>query len=268
MTMSVSGGTGGVVQVTGIDNAVGKAIQVVGVGSIGNRNNSGYNGLFKILKVPSTKSVSYYNIPQGKIIPVTAGIYTGPVGTTNGIFTVLDKAVKVTNVAGVASTTLGGVVTVTTQTSHGLSVGNKIKFIEFGGSATANYSGYDFVVKEKVGLTTFTMDTGSRTATPVAFAQCGRLLKYSLNSYGQDSSLAAEKISGSLSPILVGFTTTMSAGIGTAPTQTTLTITNTVGVSTGDFLQVDNEVMRVIQKQNATQLTVLRGVLGLSLIHI
>ena len=48
----------------------------------------------------------------------------------------------------------------------------------------------------------------------------------------------------------------MSAGIGTAPTQTTLAITNTVGVSTGDFLQVDNEVMRVIQKQNATQLTV------------
>mgnify|MGYP003313618902 CR=1 FL=1 len=106
------------------------------------------------------------------------------------------------------------------------------------------------------------MDTGSRTATPVALAQCGSLLKYSLNSYGQDSSLAAEKISGSLSPILVGFTTTMSAGIGTAPTQTTLKIVSTVGVSTGDFLQVDNEVMRVIQKQNATQLTVLRGVLG------
>ena len=194
---------------------------MVGVGSIGNRNNSGYNGLFKILKVPSTKSVSYYNVPQGQTIPVTAGIYTGPVGTTDGIFTVLDRSVKVTNVAGVASTTLGGVVTVTTQTSHGLSVGNKIKFIEFGGSATANYSGYDFVVKEKVNLTTFTMDTGSRTATPVALAQCGSLLKYSLNSYGQDSSLAAEKISGSLSPILVGFTTTMSSGIATATNQTT-----------------------------------------------
>ena len=157
--MSVSGGTGGVVRVDAIDNAVGKAIQVVGVGSIGNRNSSGYNGLFKILKVPSTTSVSYYNVPQGQTIPVSAGIYTGPVGTTNGIFTVLDEAVKITNVAGIAGTTLGGVVTVTTQTSHGLSVGNKIKFVEFGGSATANYSGYDFVVKEKVGLTTFTMDT-------------------------------------------------------------------------------------------------------------
>ena len=264
MTMSVSGsGVNGVVQVTGIDDAVGKAIQVIGVGSVDDRNNSDYNGLFKVLKVPSTKSVSYYNIPEGQTTPVSAGIYTGPVGTTNGIFTLLDKAVKVTNIAGVASTTLAGIVTVTTETSHGLSVGNKIKFVDFAGTATANYNEYDFIVKEKVGLTTFTMDTGSRVGTPVALAQCGNLLKYSLNSYGQDNSLATEKISGGLSPILVGFTTTMSAGIGTAPnTETTLGITSTVGVSTGDFLQVDNEIMRVIEKQNATDLTVIRGILG------
>ncbi|MEC8551383.1 MAG: hypothetical protein VXY93_12885, partial [Pseudomonadota bacterium] len=231
-------------------------------GSVDDRNNSDYNGLFKVLKVPSTKSVSYYNIPQGQVIPVSAGIYTGPVGTTNGIFTLLDKAVRVTNIAGVASTTLAGIVTVTTETSHGLSVGNKIKIEGLVGIAATAYNGFDFIVKEKVGLTTFTMDTGSRTATPVAFAQCGRLLKYSLNSYGQDSSLAAEKISGSLTPLLVGFSTSMTLGINTAPSQQTLRIASTVGISTGDFLQVDNEVMRVIEKQNANDLTVLRGVLG------
>ena len=55
------------------------------------------------------------------------------------------------------------------------------KFVDFAGSATANYNEYDFIVKEKVGLTTFTMDTGSRVGTPVALAQCGNLLKYSLN---------------------------------------------------------------------------------------
>tara|TARA_B100000927_G_scaffold81797_1_gene65559 strand:+ start:165 stop:7334 length:7170 start_codon:yes stop_codon:yes gene_type:complete len=262
MTMSVSGGSNGVVRVDAIDNAVGKAIQVVGVGVTDNRNNSDYNGLFKVLKVPSSKSVSYYNIPQGQAIPVSAGIYTGPVGTTNGIFTLLDDSVKVTNIAGVANTTLAGIVTVTTQTSHGLSVGNKIKFIDFSGSATANYNEYDFVVKEKIDLTNFTIDTDSRVGTPVALAQCGRLLKYSLNSYGQDNSLASEKISGSLVPLLVGFTTSMSSGINTAPSQQTLSVESTVGISTGDFLQVDNEVMRVIQKQNANDLTVLRGVLG------
>ena len=263
MTMSVSGtGVNGVVEVTGIDDAVGKTIQVIGVGSVDDRNNSDYNGVFKVLKVPSTKSVSYYNIPKEQVIPVSAGIYTGPVGTTNGIFTVLDKTVEISNIVGVANTTLGGVVTVTTDTSHGLSVGNKIKLEGFSGTSQQNYNGYDFVVKEKVDLTTFTMDTGSRSGISTSSLHAGYLLKYSLNSYGQDESLATEKISGSLSPILVGFTTTMSAGINTAPTQTTLTITNTVGVSTGDFLQVDNEVMRVIQKQNATQLTVLRGVLG------
>ena len=39
----------------------------------------------------------------------------------------------------------------------------------------------------------------------------------------------------------------MSSGIGTAPTQTTLGITSSVGISTGDFLQVDNEIMRVLK---------------------
>ena len=94
--------------------------------------------------------------------------------------------------------------------------------------------------------------------------RCGNLLKYSLNSYGQDGSLAAEKISGTLSPILAGFSTTMSSGIGTAPTQTTLGITSTVGINTGDFLQIGNEIIRVKEKEpgSTTGMIVFRGVLG------
>ena len=77
MTMSVSGsGVNGVVQVTGIDDAVGKAIQVIGVGSVDDRNNSDYNGLFKVVTVPSTKSVGYYNIPEGGNAPCL--LYTSP----------------------------------------------------------------------------------------------------------------------------------------------------------------------------------------------
>ena len=258
-------GTGNAtVSVTSINNAVGKAIQVVGVGSIGDRNDSDYNGLFKIEGVPSSKTVRYKNIPQGQTASVSAGIYTGPVGTTNGIFIVLDDAVDITNIAGVAGTTLAGIITVTTQSSHGLSVGNKIKFIDFTGSAIANYNQYDFTVKGIESLTKFTVDTGSRVGTPVASAQCGRLLKYSLNSYGQDESLASEKISGSLSPILDGFSTTIDkpGTSGITASATTLEVSSTTGIIPGEFFQVDNEIVRVTQVQNASDLTVIRGVLG------
>ena len=261
--LSVGSGNG-VVRVDKINDAVGNAIQVVGVGSTGDRNNGSYNGLFKIVKVPDSKSVSYYNIPQGGNGPVDSGIYVDPVGTTNGIFTVLDKAIEISNIVGVANTTLGGVVTVSTASTHGLSVGNKIKLEGFSGTSQQNYNGYDFVVKEKIGLTTFTMDTGSRAGISTSSAHTGYLLKYSLNSYGQDTSLASEKISGSLTPLLVGFSTTMSAGITAPNTDENLKVTNFVGINTGDFLQVDDEVMRVkgVSNINSIDLTVIRGALG------
>ena len=37
----------GRITISGINNAVGKAVQVVGVGVTSNRNDSSYNGLFK-----------------------------------------------------------------------------------------------------------------------------------------------------------------------------------------------------------------------------
>lgn len=57
-----------------------------------------------------------------------------------------------------------------------------------------------------------------------------------------------------------GISTTMSAGITT--TATTLQVTSTVGFSTGSFLQVDDEVIRVSAVASGSNLTVIRGTLG------
>ena len=92
-TMSVTGGTGGVVEVTGVNESVGNVIQVIGVGAVGNRNSSAYNGLFKVTDVPSTKSVTYTHVALGQTTGSNVGIFTGPVGVTTGIFVLLDKAV-------------------------------------------------------------------------------------------------------------------------------------------------------------------------------
>ena len=149
----VGGGTDGVVEVTGINAAVDNVIQVVGVGSVDDRTNGAFNGLYKVTSVPSTKSVTYTHVAQGQTAGSTAGIYTGPVSTTSGIFTLLDEKIGISNIAGVAGTTLSGIVTVTTSVNHNLAVGNKIKVAGLVGSAATVYNGFDFIVKEKVSNT-------------------------------------------------------------------------------------------------------------------
>ena len=259
-TMSITGGTGGVVEVTGVNESVGNVIQVIGVGAVGNRNSSAYNGLFKVTDVPSTKSVTYTHVAQGQTTGSNVGIFTGPVGVTTGIFVLLDKAVGITSIVGVANTSVSGIVTVTTSSGHGLAVGNKIKIAGLVGTAATVYNGYDFIVNERVGLTTFTMKSPIGIGT---VSESGaELYKYSLNSFGQDTSLASEKISGSLTPLVTGVSLTMDSAI--TNTATTLSVANFTGISTGDFLQVDNELMRVKAKStsNTSDLTVIRGVLG------
>ena len=264
-TLAVGGGTDGVVQVTGINAAVDNVIQVVGVGSVDDRTNGAFNGLYKVTSVPSTKSVTYTHVAQGQTSGSTAGIYTGPVSTTNGIFTLLDEKIGISNIAGVAGTTLSGIVTVTTSVNHNLAVGNKIKVAGLVGSAATVYNGFDFIVKEKVSNTSFTMN--STLGIPMTGESGAELYKYSLNSLGQDTSLASEKISGSLSALLTGIGATtidVIANAGDSEAKSTINIASTVGITTGDFLQIGNEIVRVKSKTlGSTQgLTVFRGVLG------
>jgi len=264
-TLAVGGGTDGVVQVSGINLAPDNVIQVVGVGSVDDRTNGAFNGLYKVTSVPSTKSVTYTHVAQGQTSGSTAGIYTGPVSTTNGIFTLLDEKIGISNIAGVANTTLSGIVTVTTSVDHNLAVGNKIKVAGLVGSAATVYNGFDFIVKEKVSNTSFTMN--STLGIPMTGELGAELYKYSLNSLGQDTSLASEKISGSLSALLTGISTPVKVAIPTAGDvegKSTINIDSTVGISTGDFLQIGNEIVRVKSKTlgQTDQLTVFRGVLG------
>jgi len=262
-------GTGNAtVSVASINNAVGNVIQVVGVGTITNRTNGGYNGLYKITSVPSSKKVTYTHVAKGETTGSTVGVYTGPVGTTSGIFTLLDEKIGISQIDGVAGTNLPGTVTVTTSVDHNLAVGNKIKIAGItGATEAAVYNGFDFIVKEIIATDKFTMN--STLAIPVTGEAGAELYKYGLNSFGQDNSLASEKIAGSLSPLLTGIDSkllsdTSAAGTGN-PATSTIAITSTLGISAGDFLQIGNEIVRVKAKNSTNpsqQMEVFRGVLG------
>ena len=264
-TMRIGSGKDAIAQVTSINNVVGNAIQVVGVGNTINRTDSGYNGLYKITSVPSSKKVTYTHVAKGETAGSTVGVYTGPVSTTSGIFTLLDEKIAISSIAGVANTTLSGTVTVTTSADHNLSVGNKIKVAGLVGSAATVYNGFDFVVKEKVSDTSFTMN--STLAIPVSGEAGAELYRYSLNSFGQDNSLASEKISGSLSPLITGIDSKVIVAISASADsngESDIDIASTIGIENGDFLQIENEIVRVKTKDtgNTTGMIVFRGVLG------
>ena len=115
----------------------------------------------------------------------------------------------------------------------------------------------------------------SSTTAPVGISTVGgEIFKYALNSFGQDNSLASEKIAGSLSPLSTGIssaTVQSTSGISTAGTivnsgdlygKSDVQLTGTVGINTGDFLQIENEIVRVKSVTDTQNLEILRGVLG------
>ena len=245
--------TNALVTVTGISTAVGKVIQVTGVGTDKNRTNSGYNGLYKITGVPDSKSVTY-DIGTGN-----AGIYTG--NPEKGVFYVGDKVIGMSALVGVANTTLAGIVTITTNDSHGLAVGNRIKISGVTGAAAATYNS-DFIVQGVSGISTFTINSTLGIGTN----GLGEIYRYPLASLGQDTSLETEKISGSLLPLDSGVRTKLSASVTEAldsgQTFTTINCSSTVGIHTSNFVQIDNEILRVQKINSGTQIRAIRGVLG------
>ena len=246
-TVNVStGGANAILEISSINSNIGDVVQVVGVGTTSNRYNSNFNGLYKVTSIPSAKSIVY---DAGS----NPGIYT----TGNGFVFFGDEAKSVSAITGI-TTTFPGIVTVTTDSAHGLSVGNKIKLTGVTGTGSTIFNN-DFIVQEKKNLTQFTVKAPvGITTTGVASAE---IYRYNLGAYGQDTSFQVEKIGGSLVNMTAGISTTTTAGIGNS--QTTAQLVSTVGFSIGDFLQVDNEIIRITEKDsNGLGLTIIRGLLG------
>ena len=235
------------VQVTSINNVVGSAIQVVGVGTTGNLNTSGYNGLYKITGIPAGNSITYST-------GTNPGIHTD----SNGTAFLTDEVSTISSIVGVANTTLSEIVSVITDKPHGLFGGNKIKISGVTGTGSTVYNS-DFLVQEVVNRTKFTILPNLGIPVLSSDATNAEIYRYGIGGFGQDSSFSDEKISGSMIPLTVGIGTTTNEFLGV--TETGLTLPSSVGFSTGDFLQIESEIIRV-SNIVGNDLTILRGVLG------
>ena len=172
------------------------------------------------------------------------------------------------NISGFSFDSGSGIATFATVQNHGLNVDNKIRISE----ATSSLYNGDFVVKNVIGLTSFTASIGISTTTPTTSSAL--ISKFALSSYGGVVTKEDENIDGRMIYGYAGITTTLSTVIANA-TNTSVSIQNigNIDVQIGDFLQIDSEVVRV-RSTTATSsingsagaisnpLTVFRGVLG------
>ena len=159
-----------------------------------------------------------------------------------------------------------GIATFATVDRHGLSVDNKIRIAE---ASSSLYNG-DFVVKNVIGLTSFTANIGVSTTTPATGS--ARIYRHGLNAFGGFVTEEVENIDGRMLTIMQVLTTLSP--------QSTLnnykyfySKCSDTDFEVGDFIQIGEELMRIKSTTSTSSvngssgaisnpLTVFRGVLG------
>jgi hypothetical protein len=156
-----------------------------------------------------------------------------------------------------------GIATVSTATAHGLSVDNKIRIT---GATNTAYNG-SFVVTENVTQTRFKVNVGVGTEAPTESSSDIFALPEGFVSQNGTVTTNNENIGGRMVAPYAGITTTISNSI-TDAVASTISITglnlSNSDIIIGDYLQVDDEVVRVQNtvSPGSSAITVYRGVLG------
>ena len=251
-TATTTGYTEGYVTVTNIYDNVGDVVRVSGVSSSAYKD---YNQIYRITGITTGLT---------KEITVSSASTVGGASTT-GISNNVDASTfgyltgAALNVTSLTYDSTSGVATVVTTQNHGLRVDNRVRVA----GATNEFYNNDFAVKQNTNLTTFVLNIGVST-TPSG-AAAGTLYVYRNGveaNYGNITDIN-ENIAGRQVTEYAGITTTLSAAI-TSATATDISITDITDtdINIGDFLYVDNEVMRVKETVTTNPISVFRGVLG------
>ena len=158
-----------------------------------------------------------------------------------------------------------GIGTVTTTGAHGYNPTDK--FVISGALDPTTslpvslYTG-SFIVQDVISLTQFTTKIGVGTTTP-AFTGTMMLYRPAFNPTGGNITAENDQTSGRNVPQYAGITTTLSSAVVNR-TIDEISITNLDknNLLIGDYLKVDNEIMRIKETVDTNPVKVFRGVLG------
>ena len=251
-----AGFSSAIVTVDSIYNNVGDTVRISGVNSEGFID---YNQLYRITGVPVGGATSVTVASASSV-----GNYTETgIGATNATGSFLQVTGEAIGISSLTFDRISGLGTVATSNRHGLSVDQKITISGATGAGADVYNG-SFVVTEIVGTggTGFTVNLGISTYAPEV---AGTLFGFrdSLSSNGGVITIDNENLNGRMTPTYAGITTTISSAIINATTdEVNLTNIDKLDVKIGDFLMINDELVRVKTTVSGNPINVFRGVLG------
>jgi hypothetical protein len=247
-----------VVTVDGIYDNVGDVIRITGLTS---ETYKGYNTVYRVADVQVGGAKSFTVISDTAITGVTtAGI--GSIATANVTAYLTGQAIDISNIS---YNPTSGLATVTSVVSHGLKANAQVRITT--GIATLTTFDGDFVVNQNVDLNNFIVKIGVNKGTePVAAGASMFVLRRGVTSNDGIPTIENESLNGRMVPTYAGITTTLSVAIADAiTTEVRLTGVGTIGVEIGDYLSVDDEIVRVKTTSSnpaSNPLYVFRAVLG------
>ena len=233
-TATIGGGSNGklTLSTAGLNTNVGDVVQFTGTGTT-------TGGHYRITSVPAANQIA---------IAKTAGDPT-IVSTQYGF--VVGPSIVVSSTSYSSAT---GITTFTCSSSHGLVVGNRFTVVD-----SSNNNAGDYLVNNRNSVTAFTAVTNKSLSV-----NSGRILKHGLSSNEGVSDTTTENFGARTVTFYDSDKFTLSTAV---TTETSLTITSTgIGtanrLSLGSYIQVDNEIMRVVSTGSQSTFTVIRGALG------
>jgi len=249
---TVSGHVVGVCSVANIYNNVGDCLSISGVSS---STYNGYNTLYKITAVPTVKTVTVQSSEAitnlagatGVGVTLTAGATATLTGTTLGISTFI-------------YTSSSGIGTLTFNKAHGYRVNNKLRI---GGADQALFND-DFLVTNVGTTTSVTINIGVSTST-VSTGGVITVYRPLLTASGGDLTRELENTSGRLVAQYAGITTTLGTNFNSTDSDTNpITVPNAdiLGFNLGDYLLIDDEIMRIKQEVSGSTVYVFRALFG------
>ncbi len=241
----------GVVSVTNIYDNAGDVLRVVGVTSALTQD---YNQLYRIVGI-TTGLTKQINVSSASTVGTALTVGLGADLTSSAAVYPTGASLSISSLN---YDRVSGVATVTTAANHGLRVDNRIRIA----GANNDYYNKEFVVTENVGLTTFVMNVGVGTSAP---ATSGTLYAYrnGIAANAGNVTIEDENLGGRQVAEYDNLTTTLGASIDSATTATiTITSLTTFDIRMGDYLLIDDEMVRVKATVSSNPISVFRGVLG------
>jgi len=221
------------------------------------------NGEFSVVGINSFNQFTYV---------VEPGIGTNKVEFYNSYLKISGPSIAVTGISYSASV---GIMTVGCASTHGLSVGNKIRIVGINTGNTFNsvsvtrkdeefYNDYFTVFNTLSDNKTFICKTvkGTTGINNLVGITTGLVLKSSFLTQDGVPVLDDEKLSGRMSFINTGVFKYVQNQI--LKTNATIDVSDTGGLNRGDYLQIEDEILRISNDPSPTSntLSVLRGQLA------